>query len=334
MSEKTVRVLGTGYAVPKTIRRNDDPVFDWLRAHIPHGTDLFKGYDRRPVLAPAQDLMTILVPAARAALKDAGTEPGEIDLLLGMVSVSEFQPPNALTRLHARLRLQEHCWVVPLANDFSNFNAGLLFADAMIRAGRARKAMVCVGTNWTRYVSYRTPQAISAADGAGAAVLGAASRGWRIVDQEVLSASKYFGTMAMRAPAVPLTLKPPLQGDATLYDAPTFQINAAGSAAFKTFGAQAAPQAVVRLLKRNRIKPAQASLIAHQVSSVLADAWIAAIRPGQFIETLAQYADMTAANIPVNLAWAQRHGGIARDQLVLFALAPDMHAHALLLSRH
>ena len=52
------------------------------------------------------------------------------------------------------------------------------------------------------------------------------------------------------------------------------------------------------------------------------------------IETIADFANMTVANIPVNLAWSVEHDPITQDNLVLFALAPDMHANAVLLHRH
>jgi 3-oxoacyl-[acyl-carrier-protein] synthase III len=51
------------------------------------------------------------------------------------------------------------------------------------------------------------------------------------------------------------------------------------------------------------------------------------------IETIAQFANMTVANIPVNLAWSAANDPITQNNLVLFALAPDMHANALLLRR-
>jgi 3-oxoacyl-[acyl-carrier-protein] synthase III len=49
------------------------------------------------------------------------------------------------------------------------------------------------------------------------------------------------------------------------------------------------------------------------------------------IETIANFANMTIANIPVNLAWSVANDPITHNNLVLFALSPDMHAHALLL---
>jgi 3-oxoacyl-[acyl-carrier-protein] synthase-3 len=331
MSETSPRILGTGYCVPKTIRTNHDPIFAWLQANNPPGKNLFAGYEQRRVLAADEDLMTILVPAAASALSAAKLKAADVDLLLGIGSVSDFAPPNALSQLHQQLGLSPQCWVLPLANDFSNFNAGLLLADAMIRAGRARAALVVVGTNWTRYVDYHTPQAISAADGAAAAVLASGTRGWRVVDQQVLMATANFGSMVMKGQNVSLT--PPAQGYSSLETPATFAITPAGAAAFGSFGVKASVAAVTTLLKRNRLKGRDISLITHQASSVLTEAWKAAIKPAQYLETLAQFANMTAANIPVNLAWAELNEGVQKDRLVLFALGPDMHAHALLLAR-
>jgi len=325
------RILGTGYCVPKTIRGNDDPIFAWLHANDPPGKHLFAGYEQRRVLAPGEDLMTIMVPAARSALAAATLAAGDVDLLLGIGSVSAFDPPNALSQLHRELGLSATCWVLPLANDFSNFNAGLLLADALIRAERATNVLVAVGTNWTRHVDYHTPQAISAADGAAAAVVGAGRRGWRIIDQQVLMATEHYGSMIMAGQ--PVALAPPVEGYSSLDTPPTFVITPDGARAFGSFGVDASVGAVFELLKRNHLAGADISLISHQASSVLTNAWQAAIQPAQYLGTLALFANMTAANIPVNLAWAELNEGIAKDRLVLFALGPDMHAHALLLAR-
>ena len=166
------RLIGLGYSVPPTRRTNDDPIFDWLKAHVPPDKNPFQGYKTRAVLAPGEDLMTIMVPAALNALEDAKLRPSDIDLLLGYASISPYATPNALSLLHRQLGLPERTWVVPLNNEFSNFNAGLVMADALIRAGRARNILIVVGGNWTRHVDYHTVQSISAADGAGAAVVG------------------------------------------------------------------------------------------------------------------------------------------------------------------
>ncbi len=103
---------------------------------------------------------------------------------------------------------------------------------------------------------------------------------------------------------------------------------------FGEFGGTLAPTAVTGLLARHGIPASSATLIAHQASTVLLDLWQARLQPAQMIQTIAEFANMTVANIPVNLAWSVEHDPITQDHLVLFALAPDMHANAVLLNRH
>jgi len=64
----TAVIAGIGHAEPVSVRGNDDPAFDWIKAHQPAGVDLFQGYVSRRVLAPDEDLIDILVPSARMAM--------------------------------------------------------------------------------------------------------------------------------------------------------------------------------------------------------------------------------------------------------------------------
>lgn len=329
MMDRVPRILGLGYEVPRQVRGNNAPIFDWLKAHAPPGSNLFGGYVERRVLGDGEDLMTLMVPAARKALDAAGLVAADVDMLLGDASVSACSTPNELCRLHQELGLPERAWVLPLNNEFSNFNAALLLADSLIRAGRVRNVLVAVGGNWTRHVNYHTPQAISAADGAGAAVLGLdggdEKAQWQIVDHHTITQSRYFGSMFMQGDR--------RDGAQTLWSDPYFHITPEGIAGFKDFGVEVVSSAALALLQRHGLAGADVALIAHQASSVLLQAWEQRIQPAQLVQTLAQFANMTVANIPVTLAWAQDNCPIVKDHLVLLGIGPEMHANALLLRR-
>jgi 3-oxoacyl-[acyl-carrier-protein] synthase-3 len=333
MTDQQPRILGVGYAVPPNLRTNDDPIFDWLKSHIPAGSNPFQGYTTRVVLGPGEDLMTIMVPAALNALQDAKLGPSDIDMVLGYASVSPYTTPNELVHLHQMLHLSPSAYVVPLNNEFSNFNAGLLFADALIRAGRAKTILIVVGGNWTRHVSYRTVQSVSAADGAGAAVVGLSSdtMKWQVVDQQTVMDTSYFGSMYMQGERY--HQQPPNDGHEWLWSEAFFQITPGGMQGFGEFGGKIAPTAVTGLLARHNIPGSAVTLIPHQASSVLFEMWQTVLQPAQMIQTIANFANMTIANIPVNLAWSAANEPITQDNLVLFALSPDMHANALLLQR-
>lgn len=327
------RLIGLGYAVPPGRRTNDDPIFDWLKAHVPPASNPFQGYKTRAVLAPGEDLMTMMVPAALNALADAHLQPSDIDLLLGFASISPYNTPNELSLLHRQLGLPERTWIIPLNCEFSNFNAGLVMADALIRAGRARNILVAVGGNWTRHVDYHTVQSISAADGAGAAIVGLSSDStrWQVIDQHTVTMTRFYGSMFMQGQAYSQT--PPRDGHQRLWSDSFFQITAEGMEAFGSFGGRIAPTAVTELLARHQIPASSVTLIAHQASTVLFELWQSVLQPAQMIETIEEFANMTIANIPVNLAWSVANDPISQSHLVLFALAPDMHANAVLLTR-
>jgi 3-oxoacyl-[acyl-carrier-protein] synthase III len=326
------RITGLGYSVPAGIRTNEDPIFDWLKAHPTPGNP-FQGYKERRVLSRNEDLMTIMVPAAEQAMASAGIDPSQVDILLGFASISPYPDPNDLCLLHRRLGLPARAWVVPLNSEFSNFNAGLFFADALIRAGRAKNVLIVVGGNWTRHVDYHTVQSISAADGAGAAVVSLSGDPtlWQLIDQCTLTDSSQFGTMFTAGTRY--DVHPPREGHSHLWSNPVFHITPEGFTAFGSFGAKAAPAAILDLLARHNLQGSDIALITHQASQLLLTAWQNTIQPAQFVETIQQFANMTVANIPVTLAWSVANNPITQPNLVLFALGPDMHANALLLHR-
>jgi 3-oxoacyl-[acyl-carrier-protein] synthase-3 len=331
------------------VRTNDDPIFDWLKKHHPHGQDLFKGYVDRRVLAEGEGLDTLAVPAALQALEMAKVAPADVDLLLGTCSAGPYVTPDDLTRLPALLRMAPRVWTVPLRDDFSNFNAALWFADALVRAGRIRTALVVCAGDWTRRVDYHTPQSVSAADGAGAAVIAAtdaagaaratgspgsagaaAQTAFEVVDCETTTDASWFGTMFMRGDEVRCGHEHGHDhGD--LYTKAVFQITEAGQQGFQTFGAKEPPKAAARLLARNGVASKDVTLISHQASSVLIEAWNQAIQPGAYLHTLEEFANMTVANIPLDVAYFWEK--IATDWVVLLAVGIDMHTNAMLLKR-
>jgi 3-oxoacyl-[acyl-carrier-protein] synthase-3 len=321
-------ILGFGHFLPANTRDNDDPIFDYIKTHVAPGTDLFKGYDIRHVLGPGETMTDLLVPAAQRALSSAGLPSTSIDMLLGYASVSEFEMPNALARVHSELGLKPGAWIVPINNEYANFNASLVMANGLIRAGQIDNALIVVAGNWTRVVDYKTPESVSAGDGAGAAVLGLSSDAttFEVIDFETQTQSDDYGVMFVQ----PDRVGEGPDGEPT-FSKPYFHITPAGFAGFASFGENVPPQVVNRLLARNALRGSDIALIAHQTSAVLNDAWTKAIEPAQFLQTLSTFANMTLASIPVNLSFFRDE--IQSDHVVLLALGPELSTNAVLLRR-
>jgi 3-oxoacyl-[acyl-carrier-protein] synthase III len=327
MSPSGPAIIATGSAVPATIRQNDDPIFDWLHQHPPPNQDLFEGYDQRRVLAPGEQLADLMVEAARSALQRAALSPTEIDLLIGYASISTWEMPNDLTSVATTLGLASSAPIVPVNSEYSNFNHGVVVADALISAGRATRALVVVGSNWTRYVDYHTPPAISVGDGAGAAVVAMSDDPvlFRVRDVASDAEPRYLGGMYVAADPTQPPLVPPT------FAGPVFHLNELGVQAFETFGVQRPPSLVQEVLGRNGLSPSDVAFIGHQTSAVLNTAWQKALQPGVFVQTLTTYANMTSASIPVNLDTCADE--ITTSYAALVGLGPEPSCSVLLLER-
>jgi 3-oxoacyl-[acyl-carrier-protein] synthase-3 len=240
-----------------------------------------------------------------------------------------------LSQLHQQLGLPESTWVIPVGNDYSNYGSCLLFADSLIRAGFARHVLICIGGNWTRNVDYHTMQSISAADGAGAAVIAMSDNKskWHVADYCTVTDSSYYGSMYTEGKT--LTASPPLEGYGTVYSPHFFQITQQGLQGFANFGKEKALQAVTGLLQKTGLTGDDISFMPHQTSQVLMNYWCDNLspKPTQVLTTIKQFANVTVATHALNLAWCEENTTMEKDNLVMLALGPDMHANAILLKR-
>ena len=323
----TPAILATGSAVPDTVRTNNDPIFNWLKAHPPPGQPLFEGYKERRVLAPDATLADLMVEAAAKALDSAGVAAADVDVVLGYASFGRWAMPNDLVTMAAKLGVPPTAMIMPINSEYANFEHGLLAAEGLLETGRAQTALIVVGADWTRFVDYHTPPSVSAGDGAGAAVMAMSDDPtcWRILDVAVAAERQFLGGMYVTAdPSVP-----PLVPQT--YGWPVFHLNATGLQGFKQFGMPEPPALVEEVLARNGLTPGDIAFVGHQTSSVLNDAWKAALKPAVFVSTLEELANMTSASIPVNLDRCA--GQITGDHVVLVGLGPEPSCTVVLLGR-
>ncbi len=323
-------ILGVGHAVPALVRTNSDPAFSWLLAQRPENVDLFVGFEERRALGAEESLGSLMTAAATRALAMAGVAAGEVDLLLGYGSVGEYLEPNALAQVHRDLALPEDAWVLPIASGYTNFLDGLHLARALLESGRARRALVVCGCDWTRRVDYRRAESIGASDGAGAALLSITSdpESFAVLDAASHSSTEHYGTMILECRlghlALPGTPSAPQAS-------PIFHLNQGAREAYQGW-AMTTPGALCgALLQRHGISGADVTLIAHQASRNLLDAWAEAIRPAQLLDTLARFGNLTLASIPVTLA--ARYQEIQTRYVLLLGVGIQLQLRALLLGR-
>ena len=331
------RILGTGHAVPPSVRLNADPYFDPYREKNlgKSDSDLFQGYEKRHFLADGEKVVDLMVTAAQMAMQDAGVTPAQIDMLIGDASISDYLVPNGISEVHKKLGLSAAAWPLAVTSAFSQFNAAVMMADALIRAGRAKYVLIALGDNWTGYVHPDTQQALSAADGAAACVVGPGrdTSGWALVDTRTEVANDYFGGMFMASDLVPGP-----EGNLTK---PYFQIMPKGVEGFLKFAA-VRPQALALQqlnatadLKQVDGKWQDLSFVCHQASSVLINVWVKAINPENTIITLTDYANMVHCSSLFNLSWGMKNRpDFTQNWLQTLCIGPDMHVNVSLFRRN
>jgi 3-oxoacyl-[acyl-carrier-protein] synthase-3 len=330
-----IAITGAGQAVGANVRTNDDPVFDWLKKHPQPDQDLFAGYKFRRVLpceGTLADVPTtvaeLMIVACRQALRQASLPATEIDALLGYATVSEYITPNALALVHEALGLRRDAWLLPVEGE-EHFISALFLANALVQAGPARNALVVTGCNWTRYVCYHTKQSVAVSDGAGAFVVGRTADRSRfaVVDAATTVVPSGYGSMYMQGDLLPVR-----SHSSPVYTKPYFHIPEAGDEAYRGFGVTAPPELANLLLQRNNLTGADITLISHQSSRGLMNAWAKAIGPGQYIDSLEDFADMVPATVAVNLACF--YDKIAKDNVLLLDVSAELKTVAALLRRH
>lgn len=318
-------ITGWAYAVPDKIVTNDNPIFDYIRSHQLQGQNLFQGYHERRFLEPEQPITDLMLQACCGAIAKAGLSADAVDRLYGYSTVSLASTPNDLGLLHKLLPMRPDARVIAINTEFTNFPDAVEAAHDAILAGRCGNALIAVGSNWTRFVDYRTPAALSAGDGAAAVVLGPRTdeSQFELVDSEALLGSEYFGTMVMQPEPVPQ------QGGKFTH--PYFQILANGAEGFTDFAIPSVPQVVKALLNRHNLTGSDITLATHQASAVMLDQWQKDIQPRFYAQTFDNFANTTLAALPITFAY--QYDQIPTEWVVLCGVGHYFHTTAVLLRR-
>ncbi len=178
-------VRGVGHYLPDRVVPNAeletlvDTTDDWIRTR--------SGIERRHFVAPGQTTADLATAAAAAALTDAGLVPDDIDALIVATSTPDLTFPSAATMVQARLGMTGG-----FAFDIQAVCAGFVYAlanaDALIRAGSARRALVIGAETFSRLMDWTDRSTcVLFGDGAGALVLEAAPGTGSPADRGVLS---------------------------------------------------------------------------------------------------------------------------------------------------
>lgn len=309
MSRIYSRITGTGSALPAHAVSNEALVARLAQSGVETSDDWIvtrTGIRQRYLAEPGLTTTQLGVNAARAALAAAGVSPGEVDLVICATSTPDQIFPSTACLIQSQLGnagaasfdVQAVC---------SGFVYGLTLADALLRTGTHRRALVIGAEVFSRIIDWRDrTTCVLFGDGAGAVVLEAAD------EPGVLAARLHAdGSQSNILCAAGQVRAGDVTGD------PYLRMD--GQAVFKL--------AVTVLESSAREVLADAQLVADQLDWLIphqanvrilsATARKLGVPESKVIVTVDQHGNTSAASVPLALDVAVRDGRIQRGQHVL-----------------
>jgi 3-oxoacyl-[acyl-carrier-protein] synthase-3 len=166
------RLLGLGSVQPDRVVTNDeltarvDTTDEWIRSRV--------GIESRRIADKETLLVEMAAEAGARALKDSGVDPADIGAVIVATCTMPDTIPNAAAQVAHRIGVP-----APAAFDLntacSGFSYGIAVAADLVRGGTVRNAIVIGAEKLSDYLDWDDRSTcIIFADGAGAAVVGAA----------------------------------------------------------------------------------------------------------------------------------------------------------------
>lgn len=134
--------------------------------------DPFEGVVSRHIMPDDMRSSDMEMAAAKQAMERAGIGPGDVDMLLVQTTTPDWLHVPTAVRLHHELGLAAHCHTLQTDGMCNAFMQQLLFADAMIRSGRIRFAVVVQACGMNRFLLPEDQFSAWFGDGATAVVIG------------------------------------------------------------------------------------------------------------------------------------------------------------------
>jgi 3-oxoacyl-[acyl-carrier-protein] synthase-3 len=167
-------VLGIGAYLPAKVLTNEDltKIVDTSDEWIQQRT----GIRERRIAADGELTSDLAVAAARRALANANVSTDEIDMIVMATATPDFTFPAAAVTVQEKLGITRGA-AFDVQAVCSGFVYGLTTADAMLRTGHARTALVIGAETFSRILDWTDRSTcVLFGDGAGAVVMRAESQ--------------------------------------------------------------------------------------------------------------------------------------------------------------
>ena len=303
------RITGTGSHLPPRRLSNDDMVA-LLAARGVETSDAWiverTGIRARHFAADGVACSDLALAASRAALQAAGRSAGEVDLIIVATSTPDMVFPSTAAILQHKLGIAG-CPAFDLQAVCSGFVYALAVADAMIRAGSARCALIVGAEIFSRILDFddRTT-CVLFGDGAGAVVLEASPEPG-ILASELHADGRHVGILC-----VPGTVS-----GGHVSGHPLLKMD--GPAVFKLAVGVLDSAARAVLAKAGRTEADLDWLIPHQANIRIMQGTAKKLKLplDKLISTVDEHGNTSAASVPLALDVAVRSGRVKRGDTVM-----------------
>jgi 3-oxoacyl-[acyl-carrier-protein] synthase-3 len=309
-----VGILGTGSYLPAEVVTNAD-----LAQRVPGADPDWISrktlIQSRRFAAPEQAASDLATHAARAALRDAGVHPADLDFLIVSTSTPDVpQPPTATLVQRALGAERAACFDVNVV--CAGFVFALSLAEGLIAINPEARILVVATDVYSRILDFTDRRtAVLFGDGAGAVVVGAVPEGHGIIDRELVSRGDAADLIHVDAGGSRMPASASTVADGRHY----FQMDGRGVRDFVNTGV---PPALNMLLKRaGAVAEDVRHFIPHQANGVMLRELVAEAHLENAVThlTLDRYGNVGSASVPVTLDEAARSGALHDGDLVLLA---------------
>ena len=303
------RISGTGSFLPPRRLTNADLVAELAAQGVESSDDWIverTGIRARHFADPGVGSSDLGLQAAQRAIQAAGCQPSDIDLIIVATSTPDMVFPSTAAMLQSKLGIVG-CPVFDVQAVCSGFIYAMTVADAMIKTGTAKRALVIGAEVFSRILDFKDrTTCVLFGDGAGAVVLEASSTPG-ILATDIHADGKYSELLCVPGH---------VSGGAILGD-PVLKMD--GQAVFKLAVGVLEETALASLSKAGLSATDIDWLVPHQANIRIMQSTARKLKMPmeKVIVTVDQHGNTSAASIPLALDHGVRSGQITKGQTLM-----------------
>ena len=303
------RISGTGSFLPPRRLTNADLVAELATQGVESSDNWIverTGIRARHFVDAGVGSSDLGAEAARRAMQAAGCQPADIDLIIVATSTPDMVFPSTAALLQSKLGIVG-CPVFDVQAVCSGFIYAMTVADAMIKTGTAKRALVIGAEVFSRILDFKDrTTCVLFGDGAGAVVLEASSTPG-ILATDIHADGKYSELLCVPGH---------VSGGAILGD-PVLKMD--GQAVFKLAVGVLEETALASLSKAGLNATDIDWLVPHQANIRIMQSTARKLKMSmeKVIVTVDQHGNTSAASIPLALDHGVRSGQITKGQTLM-----------------